>query len=225
MSAPPGTNTEYSRGSAPSGPVSEPLSGGGAGAESAPLRAARAVGRTVALGALLGAALIAFSQFVALYSVHAAGSSAPIKTVGTGANHAWAPLLIALLAVALAYAVDRHGNRAAVAALGVLGIVTLLIAVLVDLPDAHATGLVGSSSTRYVQATATPGTGLYLETLGAVVLLISGGVGLLIVAGRRDGASRVRRGDAAAAPAAAAAAEAAASAAAAAEGHRGRNPG
>ena len=63
-----------------------------------------------------------------------------------------------------------------------LGIATLLIALLGDLPDAHATGLIGSSASQYVQGAASPSAGLYLETLGAVLLLVSGGVGFLMVA-------------------------------------------
>jgi len=62
----------------------------------------------------------------------------------------------------------------------VLGIVTLLIALLGDLPDAHATGLIGSGTAQYVEGTSTSSAGLYMETLGAILLLISGGVGLLL---------------------------------------------
>ena len=70
------------------------------------------------LAASLGALLILVAQFTALYHVHSATSSAPIKTVGTGANHAWAPIPLALLAGVLAFAVYRHGSRAALVALG-----------------------------------------------------------------------------------------------------------
>lgn len=137
------------------------------------------------LTAALGALLIAVSQFTALYTVHSATSSAAIKTVGTGANHAWAPIPIALLAGLLALAVYRSENRAALVALALLGIVTLLIALLGDLPDTHSTGLIGSGAARYVESASTPSTGLYMETLGAVLLLLSGGVGLLLLAPAR----------------------------------------
>ena len=92
------------------------------------------------LAASLGALLILVAQFTALYHVHSPTSSAAIKTVGTGANHAWAPIPLALLAGVLAFAVYRHENRAALAALALIGVVVLLIALLGDLPDAHATG-------------------------------------------------------------------------------------
>jgi hypothetical protein len=82
----------------------------------------------------------------------------------------------------LAVAVYRHGNRSAFVALAALGIATLLIALLGDLPDARASGLIGSSAGGYVQAVSKPSAGLYMETLGAVVLLAAGGVGLLLPA-------------------------------------------
>jgi hypothetical protein len=177
MSAPPEANTEYSRGSEASQPVSG-LS-----------REHRARGRkavlAVALTAALGALLILVSQFTALYHVHVATSSAPIKTVGTGANHAWAPIPIALLAGGLAFAVYRKASRTALVALVVLGIVTLLIALLGDLADAHATGIVGSGASQYAEGSSTPSAGLYMETLGAILLLISGGIGLILLGAPR----------------------------------------
>jgi hypothetical protein len=177
MNAPPEANTEYSRGSEASQPVSAPSDE----------RLARG-GSTVlgvALTAALGALLILVSQFTALYHVHIATSSAAIKTVGTGANHAWAPIPIALLAGVLAFAVYRKGSRTALAALLLLGVVTLLIALLGDLPDAHATGIVGSGASQYAEGTSTPSAGLYMETLGAVLLLISGGIGLMLLGAPR----------------------------------------
>jgi hypothetical protein len=126
--------------------------------------------------------LILVSQFTALYHVHVATSSAPVKTVGTGANHAWAPIPLALLAALLAYVVWRNQSRTALVALALLGIVTLLIALLGDLPDARATGLIVSRASQYADATSAPSAGLYMETLGAVLLLIGGGAGLLLLA-------------------------------------------
>lgn len=177
MNAPPEANTEYSRGSEASQPVSAP-------SDEHRARGGNAV-LGVALTAALGALLILVSQFTALYHVHVATSSAAIKTVGTGANHAWAPIPIALLAGALAFAVYRKGSRTALVALMVLGVVTLLIALLGDLPDAHATGIVGSGASQYAEGTSTPSAGLYMETLGGVLLLISGGIGLMLLGAPR----------------------------------------
>jgi hypothetical protein len=136
----------------------------------------------VVLAALFGALLIIVSQFTALYHVHVPTSVAPVKTVGTGGNHAWSPIPLALLAVVFAFAAFRYRNRAALLAIALLGVVTLAIALLGDLPDVHATGLIGSGASQYVEGTASPSAGLYMETLGAIVLLVSGGVGFLLLA-------------------------------------------
>src|SRR5262249_16243274 len=150
--------TEYSRGSEASGPIPAPDS-----AHASQRREGHEIAiAAVALAAFFGALLIVVAQFTALYHVHSAASSTPIKTVGTGANHAWAPIPIALLAAVLAYAVWRHRNRTALIALALLGVVVLLIALLGDLPDAHATGIVGSGASQYVEGSSTPSAGLYM---------------------------------------------------------------
>ena len=181
MNVPPETNSEYSRGSGASGRLLLPRWQASRAPSSAGSEAAGPARVALAAGAFLGAVLVLVAQFTALYHVHSATSSTVIRTVGTGGNHAWAPIPLALVAVALAYAVYRDGNRAALAGHVALGIATLLIALIGDLPDAHSSGLIGSSAGGYVQATSSPSAGLYMETLGAVVLIVTGGIGLLML--------------------------------------------
>jgi hypothetical protein len=69
---------------------------------------------------------------------------------------------------------------------GALGLVTLVIALAGDLPDAQATGAVNPAG-RFQSATASPATGLYLETLGAMLLIIIAGCGLVLA-----GPARIR---------------------------------
>jgi hypothetical protein len=182
MNAPPEANSEYSRGSGPSGRLLLPRWQASSTPASPGSDAAGRACVALAVGSLLAALLVVVAQFTPLYHLHAATSSAAIKTVGTGGNHAWAPIPLALVAVALACAVYRHGSRVALAGLVALGVATLLIALIGDLPDAHSSGLVGSSANGYVQATASPSAGLYMETLGAVILIAAGGIGLLMLA-------------------------------------------
>jgi hypothetical protein len=189
MTAPPEANSEYSRGSGASGRLLLPRWQSSETPASQDSEAGRAARLALAIGALLGALLVIVAQFTGLYHLHSATSSAAIKTVGTGGNHAWAPIPLALAAIALAYAVYRTGSRTALVGLVALGVATLLIALIGDLPDAHSSGLVGSSANGYVQATSSPSAGLYMETLGAVILIVAGGVGLLMAApqmGRRQ---------------------------------------
>jgi hypothetical protein len=137
--------------------------------------------RAAVLGsALLGALMLVVAEFTTLYTVNAATSSVPIKTVSTGSHDAYALIPIALLAALLAYGAAVRGSRPALVALGVVGVATLLIALIGDLPDARATGVVGSPTTHFANASSSPSAGLYLETIGAVLLIIGSGCGLLL---------------------------------------------
>jgi hypothetical protein len=183
---PPEADTEYSTGSGASKPL---LRGRLQGDRRRRRRAAEQVPGSlraaILAGSLLGALLLVVAEFTTLFTVHVQTSSAPIKTVATGPHHSYALLLIALVVVVLAIAFWRDTSRPALLAIGLLGVVALLIALLGDLPDAHASGLAGSSTTRYVDASSTPSAGLYLETLGAVVLVITCGVGFIALGSPR----------------------------------------
>jgi uncharacterized membrane protein len=94
-------------------------------------------------------------------------------------------VLIALFAVPMLVGALR-GSRPAAAAVGGLGLVALVLVLAVVQPKIHDTGVYGQD---YDQAAAGPSVGYYAETLGAVLLLVSG-VGLLLLSG---GARRRRR--------------------------------
>jgi hypothetical protein len=137
--------------------------------------------RAVVLGgALLGALLLVVAEFTTLFTVRTAVSATPVKSVSTGSHNTYAMIPIALMAVALAWGAILTGSRWALVAIAGLGVVALLIALIGDLPDAQATGTVGSLVAGFHQATDKPSAGMYLETLGAIVLLIAGGCGLLL---------------------------------------------
>jgi hypothetical protein len=179
---PPEAKTQYSRG--------PELPGGGPSPDSArptaPGRAGGgAIGAAVLGGGLLGAVLLVVAEFTTLFEVRSAGSSAVVKSVATGSHDTFALVPIALLAAAMAYGVWRSGSRPALLAIGVLGLLALLTALLGDLPDARASGLIGTATTNYVSASSRPSAGLYLETLGAVMLMITCGSGFLMVGGSR----------------------------------------
>jgi hypothetical protein len=143
-------------------------------------------------GALLGALLLFVAEFTALYHVHTSASSTPVRSVGTGSNDSYALIPIALLTALLGVGIFRSGNRPALLAIGLVGVVALLIALLGDLPDARATGLLGSASTHFINASSTPSAGLYLETLGAIVLIATCVLGFLMV-GRPEPSAQSRQ--------------------------------
>jgi hypothetical protein len=103
-------------------------------------------------------------------------------------RHGPALLILALFAAAMIVGAVR-GARPAMAAVGALGLAALLIAIVGDVPDLHATGFIGEV---YEDAVAGPKAGFYLETLGAVLLLASG-VLMFVLAGA-GAATTDRRG-------------------------------
>jgi hypothetical protein len=132
------------------------------------------------LGAtFLGAVALVIAELTTLYEVRSGARGAVVKSVGTGSNHGYAMALIAVCAVLLALGASRTRSRPALLAIGVLGVVALLIALLGDLPDAQASGLLALGG-GYTTASSSPTTGLYLETLGAILLLIACGLGVLL---------------------------------------------
>ena len=85
-------------------------------------------------------------------------------------RHGPALLIIAAFATAMLAGALR-GARPAMIALAVLGLVTLGIAAIGDVPDLNETGFIGEV---YEDAAAGPSAGFYLETLGGVLLLAGG---------------------------------------------------
>jgi hypothetical protein len=107
-------------------------------------------------------------------------------------RHGPALLIIAGFAALMIVGALR-GARPAMMALAALGLVALLIAVVVDVPDLHKTGFVGEV---YEDAAAGPKAGFYLETLGAVLVLASGVLMLLLPGAERPADRPARREDA-----------------------------
>jgi di/tricarboxylate transporter len=179
MSATPRATDEYSTGGGGSRGPSEGRSGPewrAARRRSAPVN--RGVGKVIFAVVIVGSVLLVAAEFSTLYHVHVSTKLNPIKSVTAGSHNSLAMLPIAALAAAFGYGVWRTGNRTALLAVGVLGVTALLLALLHDLPDAHAVGLADNNS---VNATTTPGIGLYLETAGAILLIASSGLGFIVV--------------------------------------------
>jgi hypothetical protein len=196
---PPEARTEYSRGSGPPRAAFDAGARGsgrrgGRGSGDAGTTAGDSITAVVAAVALIGALLLVVAEFTPLYTVHTASGAVPGRTISTGSHDADALLPIALLVLVLVYAVRVAGSRAALLAIGVMGVLALLITLLGDLPDAHATGLLGGGSARFVTASSRPSAGFYMETAGALLLLMACVCGLLLLGppprrARQDGRS------------------------------------
>jgi hypothetical protein len=145
--------------------------------------------RSVLAGvALLAAFLLALSELLPLYEVVVGQSEEGRRSVRGASNHAFAMLLLAAAATAMALGA-RRGSRPAMAALAVLGVVVLVVVLTVDLPAVRQEGALREAAV-YEDARAEPRAGFFAETLGGVLLLLSGGA--MLLAGR-DEPRRARR--------------------------------
>jgi hypothetical protein len=122
---------------------------------------------------LVGALLLVVATFTTIVEI-------TVETTTRGvdfdaAQSGWdrhGPALIVLALPALwLLAAALRGIRVAMTGLALTGLVALAVAVHWDRSHVHDTGSVGEV---YTEATAQPGTGYYLETLGGVLLLLSG---------------------------------------------------
>jgi hypothetical protein len=176
---PPEASSEYSRGfSRRTGALRGLLTGGSGHGDTPP----KAIRTGILAGVWVGAFLLLVAEFTVLFTVHTAATSATVDSVGTGSHHSYALIPIALLAAVLAAGFYRDASRPALFAVGLLGVIALLITVLGDLPDARAHGI----THNFVLASASPAAGLYLEALGGVVLLASAGLGFLLLGSPRS---------------------------------------
>ena len=99
-------------------------------------------------------------------------------------QHGGAFILLGVAALAMAWGAARRASRPAATALVAIGVVVLAFSLIRDVPKANDTGLVGL---QYEEAEAKPGRGLYMEIVGAGLLMLGGLVRL-----RRGGISPSR---------------------------------
>jgi hypothetical protein len=128
----------------------------------------------LALLGLAGAVLLLVASFATVIEI-TVGTTSKVVDADTAQSgwdrHGPALVLLGLLAVFLLFA-GLRGARVAFVGLVVAGVAALAIAWAWDRPHVHDTGSVGDV---YAEATADPGTGYYLETLGGALVLLAGG--------------------------------------------------
>jgi hypothetical protein len=143
-----------------------------------------ALGLALAVAAFAGAVLLVLSDFMTLFDVHtAAGVTVPDGIVKGHENHSFAMVLLGVAALPMAYGATVGGSRPAMAGLAALGAIAVIVALAFDLPDATGTNTLART---FENATGTPKTGFYMETLGAVLLVVAGGGGLVLSAPGRE---------------------------------------
>jgi hypothetical protein len=88
-----------------------------------------------------------------------------------GEEHAYALVLLGLVAAVMAWGAAVGRSRPAALALLAIGAAVVAIALITDVPDIHKTGVLGE---RFDNAKAEAGPGLYLEIAGGALALAAG---------------------------------------------------
>ncbi len=141
----------------------------------------------LALGVLAGI-LMLISLFSTIASVDVANGSCEVIndanpeladrcSLSGFERHSIAFLLLGVIALALAYGAGPGRSRPAALGLLAVGAIALVLALLVDLPVTDDTGAIGRD---FEGATASAGTGLWIEVVSGVLALGAGGLALLI---------------------------------------------
>ncbi len=117
---------------------------------------------------LAGALMLIASEFADTFEYRA--GDAVLEVSHGGGRHDYALLLLGVFAIVALLAALATGSKPAAVAVAAAGAVALLLFLLIDLPDAGATGVFAG----FVQGKAHPQAGFWLEPIGAVFLLIGG---------------------------------------------------
>ena len=133
------------------------------------------------LTAAAGALLLAVSEVLPLYEVVVGSLEEQQRTKPGWQNHGFAMLLMALASIPMILGA-RRGARPAMLAVMVIGAIALLIVITVDYPAVRQQAELREAA-QYEDARAKPETGFFVESLGGVLLLASGG--LMVLAPRR----------------------------------------
>jgi hypothetical protein len=128
---------------------------------------------------MVAAVLLIVSTFLTLFEITT--GEAVLRTYSGLDHHSVAMLLLGVAVVPMALG-SLRGARPAMAALAAIGAVVVLVALTVDLPAALDEGLL---AVTYEGASASPGSGFYVETLAGALLVLTGGLLLLLAGGRR----------------------------------------
>jgi len=130
--------------------------------------------RRLAAGlSIVGAVLLVAAEFSTVFEI-TVGSLEVVKRDATGGeNHGYALLVVAVFGVVLTMLGRRGAGRAAGLELIALGVVALVVALAVDLPDTRGSGRL-PESLAYEDARARAGAALGLEIAGGALLLAAG---------------------------------------------------
>ena len=131
--------------------------------------------RLAAALSIVAVALLVAAEFSTIYEVTVGSLEVVQRSSSGGENHGYALFVVAVFALALTVVALRFGGRAPALGLVALGVVVLVVALAVDLPDTRGSGRL-PESLAYEDARARAGAALGLEIVGGVLLVAAGGL-------------------------------------------------
>jgi MYXO-CTERM domain-containing protein len=140
----------------------------------------------------LGGVLLLYAETLDLYRILTPSGSVSNATgsVRTGSDqHSWAFALMGVAGAAAAVLSRVTRERLPALAAAMLGVIALVVALAVDLPDVTASGV----TTDLEVGDAEPGGGFWVELAGALVMTV-GAAALASLLPRRREPERARRG-------------------------------
>jgi hypothetical protein len=118
---------------------------------------------------------VAASEFMTIFEFNRGTSGEPVQTDAASDRHYYSLLVLAGFALIALLVAVLTGSRPAAMAVAIAGALSLLIFLLVDLPDLNKEGPLEDPSVVFISSKAEPANGFWLEMVGTIALAFSGG--------------------------------------------------
>ena len=125
------------------------------------------------IACLAAAACVAAAEFSTIFEYNKGTSGELLQIDKAADRHYYSLLVLAIFAVVALGVAVISGSRPAAAAVGIAGGISLLIVLLVDLPDVNVEGAL--SEPFFTTSKAEPASGFWLELVGTLSLALAGG--------------------------------------------------
>jgi hypothetical protein len=155
------------------------FAGGGGVLVGALFAARRNPERLLPLACFAGAGALFASEFMNTFQLASTSSAGPeFCNVAAAGRHHFALGVLAIFAVLAVIVAVTSGSKPAAIAVGVAGVLALILFLTIDLPHANNTGTLGpcnaTAAANFFDAKANPQAGFWLEMVGALALALSG---------------------------------------------------
>jgi len=122
----------------------------------------------------VAAIVLFFSQLMTIFEFTPPGAE-PLEERSVLDHHGPAIMVVAAFALCALVVAVFAGSQPAAIAVAAMGILSLLVFLVIDLPDAGQVGTLDDARQSFIDAEAVPQEGFWFELLGTLGLALSGG--------------------------------------------------